>query len=221
MKILTKAKKFFLRPKPKLQEELLKQAILEEGLKVSSELIRIDHDLGKSYILKHQLGIIYPRSFIGDTDYKNTEKKIKYYFNGFEGGDGGRICLLEKYNDPCNEIIFTREGRKKRKLFNYNYYNSFMKAKYGLCPHQLDWKGDLNALWTYRFIESCMVGAIPILFRKTPLCSQFVRGFNYFWDDELHEYDEAKAAENRILAIERHTLIGLEGKKLKNFLKKI
>lgn len=221
MKVTKILRKLFFNAKPKLQETLLKQALLEEQIVVSDSLIKIDHDLGKSYIGEHQLGIIYPRSFIDNTESLATGRTVEYYFNGFEGADGGRRDLLSKYDKHMSKIIFSREGRKKKQLFNEEYYCGMNAAQYGLCPHQLHWQGDLSALWTYRFIESCMCGAVPILFRRTPLCADFIDGFHYFWDDETHTYDEVESARNRDLVIERHTLISKEGVRLKEYLREL
>jgi hypothetical protein len=52
-----------------------------------------------------------------------------------------------------------------------------------------------------------MVGAIPVLFRATPLGAGFVDGFRYVWDDDAtFEYSREDALHNRALAEQRFRL---------------
>lgn len=118
------------------------------------------------------------------------------------------LIVAHSYNIPAvwfEKNTLFGDGNK----FNYNYFQPFAKAKFGLCPHQADWEGDLDYMWTYRFIESCFVEAIPILFQGAPLGKNFIHGFNYYWDYEAlngsfnpHDptYDKEIAKSNRFLA---------------------
>ena len=220
-KVVKYAKKKLRVRMPKLQELLLRQAMLEEGLDIPHKGLKIDHDIGKSYIGDFQVGIVYPRSFFDATAPCAVQRSIDYYFNGFEGADDGRRKLLSAYSGYKCKIIFTRAGRTKKKmLFNEEYYEGMMSAKFGLCPHQLDWTGNWSVLWTYRFIEAAMCGAIPILFRRTPLCDDFIKEFNYYWDDEVHTFDSEKSLHNRRMSIAHHSLMDLQGDALRDYLKR-
>jgi hypothetical protein len=64
-------------------------------------------------------------------------------------------------------------------------------------------------MWTYRFIESCFVESIPILFQAAPLGKKFIDGFKYYWDFEVlsdsfnsddPNYDKEIAKNNRLLS---------------------
>ena len=122
---------------------------------------------------------------------------------------GCRHAILEPYaNVQGNRIIDSREGRDDRKKgsFNLEYYSGLRASRFGLCPHQTDWPGPRDTIWTYRFIECCIAGAIPIQFRKTPLGTSFTKGIKFFWDDESHTHDDLSVKNNRLVALSRFTL---------------
>lgn len=198
------------------QELLFVHALKERGLKFNSNSIKVDHDLGFNYLGNRKFSIIYPDSYIKLTEkYFNLDKQFTFYFNGFISEEGGRYGLLKPFlNRDDAEIVNSDFGRKSDKtIFNHQYFRQLGLSFFGLCPHQLDWPGDKKNLWTYRFIECCLVGAIPVLFEETPLGSEFIKGFNVVWkkdcliEDPIAEaYSQIKALQNRELALKRFFL---------------
>jgi hypothetical protein len=194
--------------KPKFKQQLLIElALKEKGFNLRQLNIRCNHILGINYINDIELGIKYPDSFFTEAVKLISIKKIDFYFNGNMDDSGLRRQMLEPFMQKNNSyIIASNEGRiqKNKDKFNYSYFTELAQAKFGLCPHQADWIGDKNHVWTYRFIECCFVEAIPILFKKTPLGELFIKDFHFIWDDEISDnkiiYNPVKARENRILA---------------------
>lgn len=199
------------------QTILLKVALIELGLNPDSFNIGIDHDRGISTINGVSVGIVYPEHFfaVAKKHYHGMRKKTQFYFNGFEGENQERKKLLEPY--LCredSEIVFSNEGRdlNQKSRVNPKYFMGMSTSCFGLCPHQPDWPGDLNSLWTYRFIECLMLKTVPVLLRATPLSKQFTQGFDFFFDDEIgpipnnSHLSEAKLEQNFVLAYEKFTL---------------
>lgn len=171
------------------QELLVRLALKEKGVALNKLNIKCNHDHGINYINGLKFGIKYPESFFLKTQNLITkEKEISFYFNGNMSDSGQRAILLEPFiNLPKAKIISSNEGRvnRKKNKFNSAYFTDFANSKFGLCPHQVNWIGSVDHMWTYRFIESCFAGAIPVLFKKTPLGEEFIKGFNFVWDDEI------------------------------------
>ncbi len=196
----------FIYGKPRiLQECLLRRALCEEGIDAKKCDITVNHDLGISFVNGIKLGLIYPRSYLDKVRRLAPNPKIHlYYFNGAMPASGGRKQLLEPFlHIPGTRIVESRVGRLNRLKgrFNRNYYLDMVRSRFILCPHQINWKGTKEALWTYRFAEACIAGAIPVLFKKTPLCDEFIHPFGHVWDDELpHVYDNEVTIENQRLA---------------------
>ena len=204
------------------QELLLKRALVEAGFTLKKLTIKCDHDLGVNYVNGIQLGIKYPESFFNKAVALTTEDKTTdFYFNGYINKDGGRWELLEPFSSHSNAIIIASEdGRNtaKKDWFNEDYFSQFSNAKFGLCPHQLDWPGTKESLWTYRFVEACFVGSLPVLFEATPLSKKFISGYTYFWDYEfkngfttsVKNYDFNQALENQLRAKKQFCLTEIE-----------
>ncbi|MBA3026792.1 MAG: hypothetical protein FP820_10390 [Sulfurimonas sp.] len=208
------------------QEAMLRLALKEEGLDYKDFDIEIDHINGINYINGIELPIIYPKSFFNKAKKMHTVKKIlTYYFNGNMSDGGGRKEMLLKFSTPNSKLIESDYGRSKftKNKFNNVYYSELATAKFGLCPHQKDFKGNQETMWTYRFIECCMVLTIPVVFKETPLGSKFTNGFYYIDDDEALEnknlYDTEKALKNFELSLEKFTLSHNLIQKLKQDLK--
>ena len=193
-----------------LQKRLLELSLSEIGIQTKGLPISIDHENGTAKVGSVDVGLVYPRRFF--TCARILQKKIRhfeYYFNGAMPANGGRREMLEKYlsrND--SKILESYHGRKNsnKGRFNESYFSDLGNSKFALCPHQADWPGPRETMWTYRFVEACMAGSIPILFRATPLGSKFIDGFHFFWDDTPCVYQHDLAMENQRLAIERFTL---------------
>ena len=199
------------------QELLLMEALNLRGISFSKRDIEVNHDQGYNTIKGKRVNIIYPDNYIKKTLIQyNREPTVNFYFNGFMPASGGRFEMMEPFIDRSDALVIdSSEGRKRNSKvkFNNSYYEGLGSSRFGLCPHQLDWPGDKSNLWTYRFIECCFVGAIPIIFEQTPLGAEFTEGFHFFSDKEILEcklpenyYNESDASHNRSLALKRFIL---------------
>lgn len=216
---------------PKMKQELLvRLALKEKGFNLRKIKISIDHDLGLNYINGVKLGVKYPDSFFEKaTELGNSKKFVNYYFNGNMSDSGGRKKMLEPFAKMPNSVIVeSNDGRieEKKDKFNNEYFQGLANAMFGLCPHQADWQGTQDALWTYRFIECCFVKTIPVLFKEAPLSIKFTEGFNKLWaheilsSDEIKAYNGKHAEENNKLAKQRFCLTSEECKQIQNTLNK-
>jgi hypothetical protein len=70
------------------------------------------------------------------------------------------------------KVILSEEGRLfPRKAWNTRYYDALLEAEFVLCPD-----GDFGkdgVAWTYRFFESAMCGAIPVIENHCPVYDGF------------------------------------------------
>lgn len=195
------------------QEAILRLALQEEGFSDKLFEIEIDHVNGYNYINGIQFPIIYPRSFFIKSSKLEQSKKIDFYFNGNMSESGERKLMLEPFyslNSLIEESDFGRYSENKT-VFNYDYFRGLASAKFGLCPHQKDFLGNADTMWTYRFIESCMCKAIPLVFIETPLGNRFTDGF-YIVDNSnlssvVESFSEEKADENYNHCKLRHSFV--------------
>ena len=209
------------------QEILLRLALKEKGFNLQKLKIKCDHDLGLNYVNEIKLEIKYPESFFNKASSLIPENKnVNFYFNGNMDESGEREQLLKPFQKLSKSVIISsNQGRviAKKGKFNKEYFKDLASAKFGLCPHQSDWPGTKKYMWTYRFIESCFVCAIPVVFKSTPLGAVFINGFYFVWDNEVISdwekiyKDISKHAENnRLLAKERFCLTKKECSDIKN-----
>ena len=211
------------------QELLLRKALAEKGFDVSNLNIRINHELGLSYVNNIEFGIKYPYSFYEkSTQLIPNNKTQNFYFNGNMNVSGQRQSLLKPFiNFDESKIIESNDGRKtsNKDKFNVEYFREFSFSKYGLCPHHMDWPGDKDYLWTYRFIEACFVEAIPVLFINAPLSQNFTDGFYFLWDENILNnskniiYNKEKAIANRTLAKKVFCFTKIECEQIMNTIK--
>lgn len=195
------------------QESMLRLALKEEGVDYKKLDIKIDHVNGFNYINGIELPVIYPKSFFQKAKKLHISNKlITYYFNGNMSNDGGRKKMLSRFSHLDSKLIESNYGRSRftKNKFNDQYYSELATSKFGLCPHQKDFKGNQETMWTYRFIECCMVLTIPVIFKETPLGEKFINGFYYVNDEEVLSdnilYDHDKAIRNFELSLQKFTL---------------
>lgn len=192
------------------QEALLRQALAERGVQADTGCTREDHWHGRARAGDRVVGLVYPDSFFDEArKLFDTPRSIHLYFVGSVNRGNGRRPLLEPFwHHPDAVIIESTRGRTDAKnRWDPEYYEALATAEFGLCPHHLNWPGPWTHLWTYRFVDCCLVGTIPVLFRPTPLAPWFVEGFRYAWDDAgSFTYSREDAEHNRTLAEERFRL---------------
>lgn len=220
--------------KPKLKNTGLKQELLlflalqEKGFNLDRIDIRVDHALGTNYVNEIEIGIKYPDSFYNNcSQLIPEEKNLDYYFNGEMHDSGLRKIMLAPYIQREKSIIIeSNDGRiiDNKDKFNYEYFAGLADAKFGLCPGQADINHPASHLWGYRFIESCFVGAIPVLFVIAPLSYRFTNGFYIYWhtkDSDINNfvYQKEYAEFNRELAKERFLLTDEECDKIRKTIK--
>ena len=195
------------------QEALLRKALTERGH--VDPAIHINHVAGMASVDGEEMDIIYPDSFFdaGRTLFEKYMgyKRNQYFFQGITASKGKRHEMLDAFvrTHSTTIIVHSDSGRAPENKGNWDndYYTRLARAMFGLCPHHLNFPDKGYGLWTYRFIECCMVGAIPVLFRETPLRESFVEGFHYVWNDKRkHKFNPVYAAHNLVLVQERFGL---------------
>jgi len=195
------------------QEAILRLALQEEGVNDELLKIEIDHINGRNFINDICFPIIYPRSFFTASEKLDKEKNIDFYFNGNMSTSGERKLMLKpflSFNSLIKESDFGRLASKKT-VYNYEYFRGLASAKFGLCPHQKDFVGHADTMWTYRFIESCMCKAIPLIFIEAPLGKDFIDGFfvvnNCLLEAVQYEFSLERVDKNYELCKRRHSFI--------------
>lgn len=170
---------------------MLHLALAEAGIDAHQFDIGIDHNLGVSRVNSVLIPVVYPRAWaLRAQQLHNSPKLNRFWFKGFPGKDNSRLELLAPFESRSDSaVMYSNRGRQvdNKRQYDKEYYSELAQSEYGLCPHQLDWPGDRNQLWTYRYIECLFTGVIPVNFRRTALGTEFV-GTTYFeWDDEILE----------------------------------
>ena len=175
------------------QELLLRLALKEKGFDLKKLNISVDHARGLNYVNSIEMGIKYPDSFYKECSLLVTENKnLDFYFKGEMHDSGLRKEMLAPYvTKEKSLVIESNDGRivDRKDKFDYEYFSGLASAKFGLCPDHVDRKTPANYLWGYRFIDSCFVGAIPILFVASPLSYGFVNGFHVCWHTKESDID--------------------------------
>jgi hypothetical protein len=205
-------------PEAYYQGVFVRLALEERGRKARIEMNHLD---GRNRIDGVETGIVYPdRWFALTASFLTAPKPVRFSFQGYT--PKGRAEMLKAFQarHPETEIHSTGSSRQRQKrtpkgalktwqqMWDGGYYARLGAAQFGLCPHHPDWVGPWETMWTYRMIECCLVGAIPVLFRKTPLCDEFTAGIRFVWDDDAtFTYSPEDAAHNRRVAEERWRLL--------------
>lgn len=96
--------------------------------------------------------------------------------------------IKSEYPSSSIVAIDSRRGRDfPEKSWDQEYYDTLTKAKFSLCPN-----GDF--VWTYRFFESALCGAIPIVQDESPLYNGFKfykmdSTTNFEWNNKIAEHN--------------------------------
>ena len=114
------------------------------------------------------------------------------------------ISLAEYLGTENVKIYLSDQGRVfPRKSWNADYYDLLLRSKYVLCPSG-DFKNN-GVAWTYRFFESALCGAVPVIEESCPAYEGYRVRYMGEPLDSL-EWSRADAEHNFALARERLTL---------------
>lgn len=170
------------------QTIMLQKALVEEGINPDECKIEINHDLGFSYVNDIKVPIIFPKNHFDYAKQCHTsDKKYMFYFNGNAGKGNAREHLMKDFLDrKDSKIVFSDDGRiiENKDKANPVYFKEMAESHFSLCPHQPNWRGDWDALWTYRYIECLMLKTMPVQFKSTPLSLNFTENSLFRWDDD-------------------------------------
>ena len=107
--------------------------------------------------------------------------------------------IIRLGNGEHLHLVSSTIGRNfPEKSWDDNYFNQMSNSKFVLCP-------DGDYVWTYRFVEAIMCGAIPIVENEADMYS----GFHYYkLNDHANQflYDKRCVLENYELALDRFTI---------------
>lgn len=161
--------------------------------------ISYNHKTSFCNYFEKQYSLKFPFRYLRNIKDISCEKKIKFSFIGIYNVDREWVKDFEGLD---SQICFTTQGREINKFFfDKEYYTTLKSAYFVLCP-----RGDYN--WSYRFFESIMCFAIPII--ELNNFDETMEGFFYFTNDKPqvdYVYDIYKAKANYLLFLERHTFL--------------
>lgn len=137
-----------------------------------TDVVKINHTQEPLTIIKEDVkSLIFPKSLIDFCQKDIVNKEDKIYFRGLltQKRENAISIIRNKTNKPLL-IDSSNNGREfPLKTFDRDYFNEMKKYKFILCP-------DGDFIWSYRFFESVMCGAIPIVENESPL----FEGFKYY-----------------------------------------
>lgn len=205
----------------------------QDGIDIS-DIIEIDHSKPLTKILSISKPLIFPKiitNHLRNNWPKN--RKYKYGFAGFMTPERERVIETWLFNTRHKAYRLKRDKftfRIKRKLFyklkinkpllkrldnlyinssirgrvfpekswDNEYYNFMLRSKFILCPSGI-------YIWTYRFFEAILCGAIPIVEKSSPCYDGFIY---YNMEEELSNMKWSKEIINfnYKLCVERITL---------------
>ncbi|WP_034922737.1 exostosin family protein [Gillisia sp. CAL575] len=178
------------------------------------KITSIDHSIPISSIGNINRNLIFPHNICTHLkDNWNTKRKLQFSFSGFVSVERkkeifkwidlnrnrnlfiliNRILLMRflslgmwriknligSSKSLLVEINFSSKGRKfPGKTWDRQYYNTLLNSEFVLCP-----SGDY--IWTYRFFESILAGAIPVIEAE---CDAY-KGFRYrFMHEDIKDF---------------------------------
>jgi hypothetical protein len=202
----------------KIQHILFYESLREVGVKsddLKRDVLRIDHKGAKEIFKGIPFPLLFPRRMVEFAcDQWSNPKKWQLFFQGIDNPD--RQKWLK--NVPTGEQIkvgFSRAGRSVKKTtcdYDWKYFEDLASAQFGLAP-----TGDFP--WTYRFMESTLMGAIPVVQRsfydKTSMDGYDVEFVDSWGDNDDAKgavldalvYDSDKAIDNFERFVQQHTTL--------------
>jgi len=207
-----------------LQFRLLKFALAECNINVEQLDVDVDHRNGVIDVQGVKLGLKYPRIYLKHIENLNHEKLYDFCFIGhFESF--GRKESLAPFIEKNSYIKHSEVGRQQKKYsFDTNYYQTICNSKFGLVPNHTDpkrpKKWQHSNAWSYRFVETIISGAIPVLFHESPLGKDWVDGFKYLWNDSNFKIGELQYNDiiqhNKTLSLKRFFITDDEVAQIQN-----
>jgi len=154
-------------------------------------LIETDHKQPKTVIGGEAFNLVFPLGLIGYIEAAwSEEREGEPLFVGIKTHERDKLL------NGKGLIIWSDNGRKaETKYFDQLYWRRMTLNKFALCP-----PGDF--LWTYRFFEAIIAGAIPIVWDEL----EIYKPFHYFVEGDNYEYSETLALENLQLLKEHYTI---------------
>lgn len=147
-----------------------KQALEEKNLDLPVQIIHSENV--KTIVGSEEYLLLFPKFLL---DYE-SEKDIEILFVGYM--TERRFNFLSLFDNA--KIIQSNNGRDdQKKVKDEDYFIQMSRAKFVLCPN-----GDF--VWTYRFFESIIFKAIPIVEQKSPV----FEGFEFYTKESDLVYDE-------------------------------
>lgn len=177
--------------KPVLQEYFFRMSLREAGINYGQ--IRIDHDKGTCWHKKiGWVPLCFPVKMITAIEKLSKEKTINYFFRG-------TITKSREWVKKYPNIHSSLRGRNLRLKYSLDldYYQQLSSCLFSLSP-----VGDCP--WSYRFFESIMCKAIPILGDNED--DIFASSFFFLRDTSEHVYVKNAAEKNFKIFIDNHTL---------------
>ena len=170
-----------------------------EGENISN-ILKINHTLPLTEFRDKKKSLIFPRSLIKYCYDDLPKKRMEIFFSGKLTSK--RTNSIKKLKEKLNLNLITEISHNGRnfpiKTFDKNYFDNMKKYKFIFCP-------DGDFIWTYRFFESVMCGAIPVIENDCEL----YKGFKYYkLSDDLNNirYNEDWITHNIKILKEKFTL---------------
>lgn len=152
--------------KHRKQGVLLLEAAKER--RIHPRRLGLDLVRGSTQLDRRELPLIFPISYAARTSrgFLNTSRSLRAVFRGFKSAR--RQKELGRLRLPKVSITFSNKGRET-KAFDAAYYAELSKSQLALCP-----RGDY--VWSYRFYEAILCGAIPVITDEWPDTA----GYNFY-----------------------------------------
>lgn len=163
--------------------------------------VTVDHRSPATRVGSIARPLIFPRSI----PYRcrsmwSDDRRSVFHFSGLMTDSRKRSLAAVAAEAPgAVDIRESTRGRKwPIKAWDERYYRSLASTRYALCP-------DGDFVWTYRFFEAILCGAVPVVESIAPL----YEGFYYETMGDLpdpNRYPHREVLDNYVKAIELLTL---------------
>lgn len=123
---------------------------------------------------------------------------VQYKTRRVSKGFASKLSIRTGKNEVLCLASSTIGRHFPEKSWHDDYFNQMSNAKFVLCP-------DGDFVWTYRFLEAILCGAIPIVENETEMYD----GFHYYMmsdQQNTYVYEQGIVIENFALALDRFTL---------------